>query len=147
MGRRVSAPVPPAEVSTASGPGRVLILLYALLGVAATARSAVQIGRDLAAAPLAYLLSALAALVYVAATFALARGTGRWRVMAWTAVGLEAVGVLVVGTLSLARPDLFADATVWSGFGSGYGYVPLVLPALGLAWLARTRPTVPASRG
>jgi hypothetical protein len=24
---------------------------------------------------------------------------------------------------------------VWSGFGAGYGYVPLVLPFLGLWWL------------
>jgi len=27
---------------------------------------------------------------------------------------------------------------VWSGFGQGYGYVPLVLPFLGLLWLWRT---------
>ncbi|NTW40635.1 MAG: hypothetical protein HGA44_12235, partial [Cellulomonadaceae bacterium] len=48
--------------------------------------------------------------------------------------------VLVVGGLSLARPSLFPDATVWSGLGAGYGYVPLVLPVLGMAWLRRTRP-------
>jgi len=131
------------ERSTASGPGRVLVLVYAVLAVAATARSAVQISRDLAAAPLAYLLSGFAALVYHAATLALARGTGRWRVLAWCAVGIEAAGVLAVGALSVARPELFAEATVWSRFGAGYGYVPLVLPFLGLGWLARTRPTAP----
>lgn len=139
--------VDPVTRSTASGPGRVLVLVYAVLGVAATARSSVQIGRDLSAAPLAYLLSALAALVYVVATVALARGTGGWRTVAWVAVSLEAVGVVVVGALSSARPDLFAEATVWSGFGAGYGYVPLVLPVLGLAWLTRTRPTAPPARG
>jgi len=140
------APVAPVARSTATGPGRVLILVYAVLGVAATARSAVQIGRDLSAAPLAYLLSGLAALVYVVATVALARGTGRWRAVAWAAVSLEAVGVLAVGALSLVRPDLFPEATVWSGFGAGYGYVPLVLPVLGLTWLARTRPTARTAR-
>lgn len=123
---------------TSRGPGRVLVAVYGLLAVAATARSAVQIARDLDAAPLAYGLSAFAAVVYVVATVALARG-GRWVPVAWAAVLVELVGVLVVGALSLARPDLFPDATVWSGFGYGYGYVPLVLPVLGLLWLQRVR--------
>jgi cytochrome bd-type quinol oxidase subunit 2 len=126
------------RASTASGPGRVLVAVYGVLALAATARSAVQIGRDLEDAPVAYLLSALAAVVYVVATVALARGTDGSRRVAWAAVGFEAVGVLAVGTLSLVAPQLFPDDTVWSRFGSGYGFVPLVLPLLGLAWLRRT---------
>ena len=124
---------------TGTGPGRLVVAIYAVLAIAATARSTVQILRDLDEAPLAYLLSALAAAVYVLATLALARG-GRWRPVAWAAVATELVGVLVVGALSVARTDLFPDATVWSGFGQGYGYVPAVLPVLGLWWLSRTRP-------
>lgn len=129
---------------TASGPGRLIVMVYAVLAVAATARSAVQIARDFEAAPLAYALSGVAAVVYVLATVALARG-GVWRRVAWAAVGTEMVGVVVVGVLSLTRPELFADATVWSGLGQGYGYVPLVLPVVGLWWLARTRPREPAA--
>ena len=33
----------------------------------------------------------------------------------------------------------FPDATVWSQYGLGYGFVPLVLPVVGLWWLRRTR--------
>lgn len=120
---------------TGAGFGRVLVLVYAVLAIAATARSVVQVARDFAAAPLAYSLSVLAALVYLVAAVALARGH---RAVAWAAVGLEMAGVLVVGALSLAWPELFPDATVWSGFGAGYGWVPLVLPAVGLWWLGRT---------
>lgn len=130
----------PASAPTGAGPGRLIVAVYAVLALAATARSAVQIARDLDAAPLAYLLSAAAGVVYLVATVALARGGPRWRPVAWVAVGTEAAGVLAVGALSLAAPDLFPDATVWSGFGQGYGYVPLVLPWVGLWWLARTRP-------
>lgn len=119
----------------AHGPGRALVALYAVLAIAASARSAFQLVTDLATAPLAYTLSAVAALVYVVATIALARGGPRWRPVAWVAVLVELVGVLTVGAFSLARPDLFPEATVWSGFGQGYGYVPLVLPVLGVAWL------------
>lgn len=126
------------SASTGQGAGRALVAVYGLLALAATARSTVQVVRELDRAPLAYGLSALAAAVYLVATLALARGV---RGLAWASVGLEAVGVVAVGTLSLAAPTLFPEPTVWSGFGIGYGFVPLVLPALGLVWLARTRRT------
>lgn len=123
---------------TGTGAGRALVAVYGVLALAATFRSAVQILRELERAPLAYVLSAVAAVVYLVATVALARGGPRARRVAWVAVTTELVGVLVVGGLSLAAPHLFPDATVWSGFGSGYGFVPLVLPVLGLWWLRRT---------
>lgn len=134
-----SAPGPvPAARSTATGPGRVLVAVYGVFALAATARAGFQIATKLDEAPLAYLLSALAGVVYVVATIALA--TDRRR-LAWVAVGVELVGVLVVGTLSVLDAGDFPDETVWSAFGQGYGYVPLVLPFLGLLWLWRTRPT------
>jgi len=123
---------------TAEGPGRVLVAVYAVFALAATARSAVQIATRFEVAPLAYSLSAVAGVVYIAATVALARGSGRARRVAWAACGFELVGVCIVGTASLLVPEAFADATVWSHFGQGYGYVPAVLPLLGLAWLWRT---------
>lgn len=132
---------------TGHGPGRLVVAVYAVLAIAATARSAVQIARDLAEAPLAYLLSGLAAVVYLVATVALARGGPRWRPVAWVTIGVEMIGVLVVGAASVLRPELFPAATVWSGFGSGYGFVPLVLPVVGLWWLWRTRaPRDPVGR-
>ncbi len=135
---------PQGPRSTATGPGRALVAVYGVFALAATARAAVQIATRFSQAPLAYLLSGLAGVVYVVATVALARGTGVWRRVAWTAVAVELTGVLVVGTLSVIAPDDFPDATVWSVYGQGYGYVPLVLPFLGLAWLWRTgRPVRP----
>ncbi len=114
------------------GPGRPLTAVYGIFAVAATSRALVQLATKYAEAPLAYVLSALAGLVYVVAFVALLRDLRR---VALVAVLVEAVGVLVVGTLSLTDRAAFPDATVWSGFGAGYGYVPLVLPFLGLAWL------------
>lgn len=133
--------------STAAGPGRVLVAVYGLFALAATARAAVQIATRFSDAPLAYLLSALAGLVYLVAAVALARGGGPWRgwrTVAWAAVTVELVGVLTVGTLSVLDVGDFPDETVWSTFGQGYGYVPLVLPFLGLAWLRHTRPGRPS---
>lgn len=129
--------------STSSGPGRVLIAVYAVFALAATGRSSVQLLQKAGEAPLAYALSALAAVVYVAATLGLAEVGPRPRAVAWAAVLVELAGVLVVGTLSLVEAGWFPDDTVWSRFGSGYGWLPLLLPFLGVAWLLRTRPADP----
>ena len=124
-----------APGGTAAGPGRVLVAVYALFALAAGARAAVQLATRFDEAPVAYLLSALAAVVYVVATVGLARGGRGGRRTAYAACGVELAGVLVVGTLSLVDRAAFPDDTVWSGYGSGYGFIPLVLPVLGLLWL------------
>ena len=131
-----SDPTPGAR-ATRSGPGRVLIAVYAIFALSATARAAVQIATKFSQAPLAYLLSALAGVVYIVATVALARGMRR---LAWGAVGFELLGVLVVGTFTVLVARDFPDDTVWSVYGRGYAFVPLVLPFVVLWWLWHTRP-------
>ncbi len=123
-----------------SGPGRMLVFVYGVFAVAATGRSAIQLGTDAGNAPFAYSLSLVAAVIYlVATTCLLVGGTRAWRV-AVVACVVELVGVLVVGVLSYVDTSLFPDRTVWSHFGQGYAFLPLVLPFLGLAWLRATRP-------
>jgi hypothetical protein len=111
--------------------------VYAVFALAAGARAAVQLSTRFSEAPLAYLLSALAAVVYIVATVGLARGGRGGRRAAFVAITTELIGVLVVGTLSLVDRAAFPDETVWSGYGRGYGFVPLVLPVLGLLLLRR----------
>ncbi|MEP6815665.1 MAG: hypothetical protein ABI873_08960 [Marmoricola sp.] len=118
--------------TTGSGFGRVLVFVYGIFATAATARSVVQLATKASAAPLAYTLSAFAGVVYCVATWALA--TNRRR-LALATVLIELVGVVGVGTWSVLAPADFPDQTVWSDFGQGYGYVPAVLPFIGLWWL------------
>ena len=115
----------------------MLIAIYALFALAASARAGVQIATKFGNAPVAYLLSAFAAVVYILATVTLAVGSPTARRIAVLSCSVELAGVLAVGTWSLADPATFPDATVWSGYGSGYGFVPLVLPVFGLLWLRR----------
>jgi hypothetical protein len=126
-----------APVAGTGGPARVLVAVYAVFALAAGARAAVQLSTRFAEAPVAYLLSALAAVVYIVATVGLARGGRRGRRTAFVAITTELIGVLVVGTLSVVDRAAFPDETVWSGYGRGYGFVPLVLPVLGLLLLRR----------
>ncbi len=131
----------PAPASTRSGAGRTLVALYGVFALAASARSLVQLLTRADEAPVAYGLSALAGLVYIAATLGLAEIGPDPRRLAWGAVTFELVGVLTVGTLTVLDPELFPDQTVWSSYGAGYGWLPLVLPFAGIAWLLHTRRT------
>lgn len=117
--------------------GRVLVAAYTVLAIAAGARSTVQLVTEFSEAPLAYLLSAAAAVVYLVAALALRRPDQVARRVAAVSMTVELVGVLAVGTFTLVQPGDFPDQTVWSGYGEGYGFVPLVLPVLGLWWLGR----------
>ena len=139
MSEPMAPPEPTASQpdSTRTGPGRLLVAIYALFALAASARAGVQIATKFSHAPVAYLLSAFAAVVYILATVTLAVGSPTARRIAVLSCSVELAGVLAVGTWSLADPATFPDATVWSGYGSGYGFVPLVLPVFGLLWLRR----------
>ena len=139
MSEPLTPPEPKASPpdSTRTGPGRLLIAVYGLFALSATARALVQIATEFSHAPVAYVLSAFAAVVYIVATVTLAKGSPTARRIAMISCSVEFIGVLVVGTWSLASPASFPDATVWSGYGSGYGFVPLVLPVFGLLWLRR----------
>jgi len=123
-----------------TGPGRLLIAVYAVFALSATARAGYQILTKFSEAPLAYLLSAFAAVVYIVATVSLAKAGRTWFTVSVTAVLVELIGVLVVGALSLFDAVNFPHETVWSLFGRGYGFIPLLLPILGLIWLYRRRP-------
>ncbi|GHF07752.1 hypothetical protein [Pseudolysinimonas yzui] len=133
------------DSSQLAGPGRILVAVYAVLAVAATGRSVFQIIDRFGEAPIAFSLSALAAVVYIVATLALAL---RWTTIAWVTIGFEFVGVLVIGTVSVLAPGLLGldsvdpfgrEATVWSAYGAGYLCIPLVLPVIGLFYLWRGR--------
>lgn len=110
-----------------TGPRQLLLAAYLLFTVAAGARSAYQLSTAIL---LPYVLSALAAGTYLIGYVLLLRGAVRAaRAWCWT----EFAGVLLAGTYSLLA-DL-PDDTVWSRYGSGYGFVPLALPLLALCWL------------
>jgi len=127
----------------------VLVAVYAILAIAATGRSISQAADRWAEAPVTISLSILAGVVYLVAGLALALA---WRRIAWVTIGFEMAGVLIVGTLSVLAPawlgihdpadiDPFHGrlGTVWSWWGMGYLGIPLVLPVLGLVYLARSR--------
>ncbi|MFC7217829.1 hypothetical protein ACFQLX_06545 [Streptomyces polyrhachis] len=128
------------DVRLTSGPGRLIVTLYGVVTVGAVSRSAVQLSTNYAQAPLAYTLSAVAGLVYAVILVALVRGSEGARRLALVCCAAELLGVLAVGTWTLLEPDRFPDQTVWSDYGMGYLFIPLLLPVTGLLWLRRSAP-------
>ncbi|AHH99536.1 hypothetical protein [Kutzneria albida] len=124
------------------GPAQLILAGYTLFVVAASARCAVQLITHPARAPLAYALSGVAALVYTIGLILLSRSNrnpDQPRTPALVCCGVELLGVAAVGSWTVLDPAAFPDATVWSRFGSGYGFVPVLLPVLTGWWLSRER--------
>ncbi|MFE6688858.1 hypothetical protein ACFVFQ_20595 [Streptomyces sp. NPDC057743] len=122
-----------------AGPGRLLVTVYGVFTVAAASRSLYQLLAQFDRAPLAYLLSALSALIYGFITFSLVRGGEVARRAAIVCCALEILGVVGIGTWTLVDPAAFADSTVWSYYGMDYLFIPVALPVTGLMWLRRAR--------
>ncbi|GAB2748366.1 hypothetical protein GCM10027072_51190 [Streptomyces bullii] len=122
-----------------SGPGMLLVWLYGVMVVGAVSRSAYQIATEFDRAPLAYSLSAAAGLVYGFITYTLVRGGETARKAALVCCVAELAGVLTVGTWTLVEPSAFPDATVWSDYGMGYVFIPVVLPLSAIFWLRKSR--------
>ena len=114
-----------------------MIAIYAVFAISATARASYQLIREFDQAPLAYSLSAISAVVYLLATYSLSKPEPKWQRVALFTIWFELVGVIAVGALSLALPQYFAHPSVWSSFGAGYAFIPLLLPILGLIWLRK----------
>ncbi|MFE7318703.1 hypothetical protein ACFU7T_37220 [Streptomyces sp. NPDC057555] len=122
-----------------AGPGRLLVTVYGIFTVAAASRSLYQLIAQFDRAPLAYLLSAVSALVYGFITFSLVRGGEGARRAAVACCALELAGVIGIGAWTVVDPAAFADSTVWSYFGMDYLFIPVALPVTGLMWLRRAR--------
>ncbi|MFE9903144.1 hypothetical protein [Streptomyces achromogenes] len=122
-----------------SGPGMLLVWFYGVMVVGALSRSVYQIATEFDRAPLAYTLSAVAGVVYAFITYTLVRGGETARRAALVCCAAELAGVLIVGTWTLVEPSAFPDATVWSEYGMGYVFIPVLLPLSAMYWLRRAR--------
>ncbi|MFF2304555.1 hypothetical protein ACFVVP_18890 [Streptomyces sp. NPDC058128] len=130
---------PDTKARLVTGPGILLVWLYGVMSVGAVSRSIYQIATEFDRAPLAYTLSAVAAVVYAFITYTLVRGGEKARRAALVCCAAELTGVLIVGTWTLVEPSAFPDATVWSDYGFGYLFIPVLLPLSGIWWLRRAR--------
>lgn len=117
-----------------------LLAAYGLLAFAAVGRGTYELVAKFDEAPLAYSLSAFAAVVYCVAVWGIARADRLAVRIARVACTFELIGVLIVGTITTVDRDAFPTGTVWALYGRDYGWLPLIVPFLALWWLLRRHP-------
>ena len=132
----MDASLRPAPVLSAIG--YLLGISYPLLAFSATGRSVYQLffkaDPTTAVGPLT---SLFAAICYLTATigFAYRRPWTWW--LSLCVLGIESIGTLATGVLSVLQPDLIGSS-VWRLFGIDFAFLPLVQPIAGILWLAWT---------
>jgi len=127
----------PRQAKTARGASDVLGFFYGLWAFSALGRSSWEyLFKQNVRTYVPAHLSTFVGLLYIFIIIGLHRRTPRWW---WITLGLliaELAGVLIVGTIDVIwRP--FPYATVWSNFGIGYFFMPLLLPFVGLWYMLR----------
>jgi hypothetical protein len=81
-------------------------------------------------------LSTFVGVLYIFIIAGLRKRSPRWWWVTLSLLIVELAGVLLVGTIDVIWHP-FPYATVWSKYGIGYFFMPLVLPFAGLAYLLR----------
>ena len=138
---RVAAAEPATDTRRpAYGLGRLVILGYAIVAGLIFYREVARLAELGGQAPLSAVLSVVATLLYVVTAVAVAHNGRRMRRVAWVCTVAGLIGVLGAGLVGLADPDLVVARTVWSEFGAGYAFAPLVLPLVAAFWLWWSRP-------
>jgi hypothetical protein len=139
MNSHIKQPTQPKnpEIRKASrGASDVLGFFYGLWSFSALGRSSYKYLFKHPATFVPAHLSTFVGVLYIFIIVGLRKRTPRWW---WITLGLlvvELAGVLVVGKIDVIwRP--FPYATVWSNYGIGYFFMPLVLPFVGLWWMLR----------
>lgn len=115
--------------------GFILGISYPVLAISTFFRAAYQLffkeGVDNYVGPA---LTAVACTCYLLATVGFfVRQRWAWK-LSVSVLTFESFMTLTIGTLSILYPEMIGS-TVWRHFGQDYGFVPLVQPLLGLAWL------------
>ncbi|MDT3767568.1 hypothetical protein QS713_05760 [Gleimia hominis] len=122
------------------GLGRIVIVIFWLMAAWSLYDAFLFLMRN-PSVPLGPRLVGIAVAVgYVAAAAALTHNGKRMRILGWSAVGFELVGVLMTSLMELGIPQAQRQLGMWTSFGANYYFAPLIVPAIGLLWLWWSNP-------
>jgi hypothetical protein len=149
MSSSTAQPAQSERAKVSRGASDVLGFFYALWSFSALGRSSWEyLFKQNVATYVPAHLSTFVGVLYIFIIVGLRRRSPSWWWITLALLVVELAGVLIVGTIDVVWQP-FPYATVWSKYGIGYFFMPLVLPFVGLAYMLKkqTRAAYGLDRG
>ena len=137
MNSNAVQPAQSEQTKVSRGASDVLSFFYALWAFSALGRSSWEyLFKQNVATYIPAHLSTFVGVLYIFIIVGLRRRSPRWWWITMALLVVELAGVLIVGTIDVVWQP-FPYATVWSKYGIGYFFMPLILPFVGLAYMLK----------
>ena len=124
----------------AHGWGRLLVVVFAVFGLAVLAPAAVALVRTPTAAPVVGSINVAVGLLHVLAAVCVAHNGRRMRMIGWMSLTALLTGAVLFGLLTWTGTAPGLEVSVWADGGRQLCYLPLLLPLMAAGWMWLSNP-------
>lgn len=86
------------------------------------------------------ILALVAGVVYLLAALALTHNGRRMRIIGWACIGATIAAPILFAVAGVGLPQLAEPRSAWTGFGSDFFYLPLLVSVIGCVWMWYSNP-------
>ena len=124
----------------AHGWGRLLVVVFAVFGLAVLAPAAVALVRTPTAAPVVGSINVAVGLLFILLAVCVAHNGRRMRLIGWMSLSTLLTGAALIGVLTWTDAAEGLEASVWADGGRQLCYLPLLLPLMAAGWMWLSNP-------
>lgn len=124
----------------AHGWGRLLVVVFAVFGLAVLAPAAVALVRTPTAAPVVGSINVAVGLLFILLAVCVAHNGRRMRLIGWMSLSALLTGAGLIGVLTWTDAAEGLEASVWADGGRQLCYLPLLLPLMAAGWMWLSNP-------
>ena len=124
----------------AHGWGRLLVVVFAVFGLAVLAPAAVALVRTPTAAPVVGSINVAVGLLFILLAVCVAHNGRRMRLSGWMSLSALLTGAALIGVLTWTDAAEGLEASVWADGGRQLCYLPLLLPLMAAGWMWLSNP-------
>ena len=124
----------------AHGWGRLLVVVFAVFGLAVLAPAAVALVRTPTAAPVVGSINVAVGLLFILLAVCVAHNGRRMRLIGWMSLSALLTGAALIGVLTWTDAVEGLEASVWADGGRQLCYLPLLLPLMAAGWMWLSNP-------
>ena len=129
-----------SRTGAAHGWGRLLVVVFAVFGLAVLAPAAVALVRTPTAAPVVGSINVAVGLLFILLAVCVAHNGRRMRLIGWMSLSALLTGAALIGVLTWTDAAEGLEASVWADGGRQLCYLPLLLPLMAAGWMWLSNP-------